>query len=556
MFRLNAAYTGFPRQHQINKADNKMALRLYNKKRDFRQTPEPRGEFSKADHHRFVVQEHHASNLHFDFRLEMGGVLKSWAVRKGPSLDPTVKRLAVTTEDHPIRYLKFQGTIPEGNYGAGEQLIWDTGTYELLSEGDDALASFETGKLKFRLNGEKLHGEFNLIRLANQEGQWLLIKGNDEYAEPDWRLELLLPDEEGNRVIVEDKKPEKKAAGKSKVKKTSAKTEKSSKPWSARRAFSSPELKGDVELKIGKALVSLSHLDKVYYPKDGITKADVMKYYYEIAKYILPYLKDRPLIMKRYPNGIEAQFFHQHDVDEVPEYVRTVNLEVVEGHTVDYLVCENLPTLLYLSNIGAIERHPWHSRIRNLQRPDYVVLDLDPGADVEFSRICEVALNAKAVLDRLGLASYAKTSGARGMHIFVPVKPQYSYDQIASFAEQVAKLIVNENPDKATVERSLVKRKRGQIYVDHMQNARGKSIVAPYSVRPKPGAPVSAPLEWSEVKRKKITPQDFTIENMLERIETVGDLFSDVLKNRQRLEPALAEIERAQEQKKAKRARA
>ncbi len=529
-----------------------MGLKIYNKKRNFRQTPEPQGHFSKADLHRFVVQEHHASNLHFDFRLEIDGVLKSWAVRKGPSLDPAVKRLAVTTEDHPIRYLKFQGTIPEGNYGAGEQLIWDTGTYELLSE-DDALAAFETGKLKFRLHGEKLHGEFNLVRLADREDQWLLIKGKDEYAEPDWQLELLLPDEKGNRVIIDEKKT---VAGKRKVRKTGSKTGNAPKPLSARRLFSLPELKGNVDLKIGKAIMPLSHLDKVYYPKDGITKGDLIEYYYEISKYILPYLKDRPLIMKRYPNGIEEQFFHQHQVDEAPDYVRITKLDVVEGHTVDYVVCDNLPTLLYLSNIGAIERHPWHSRIRNINRPDYIVFDLDPAEAVEFKQICEVALNAKIVLDRLGLLSYAKTSGSRGLHIFVPIKPLYSYEQVADFAAGVAKLIAKENPDLATIERSLAKRKRGQIYVDHMQNARGKSIVAPYSVRPKPGATVSAPLEWSEIKRKKITAQDFTLENMLKRIESVGDLFSEVLLNRQKLEPALAGIESLQTEKQARRARA
>jgi bifunctional non-homologous end joining protein LigD len=530
-----------------------MALKLYNKKRDFRQTPEPRGEFSKADLRRFVVQEHHASNLHFDFRLEMGGVLKSWAVRKGPSLDPEVKRLAVTTEDHPIRYLKFQGTIPEGNYGAGEQLIWDTGTYEFLSDGDP-LEAFDHGKLKFQLFGEKLQGEFNLVRLANREDQWLLIKGKDEYAEADWQLELLLPDDEGKRVIADNKKSATTSSSKSKVKKTKA--DKVQKPVSARRVFSSPELKGNVEVKLGKSMVSLTHLDKLYYPQDGLTKGELIQYYYAISKYILPYLKDRPLIMKRYPNGIEEPFFHQHNVEEAPDYVRTVRLEVIEGHRVDYIVCDNLPTLLYLSNIGAIERHPWLSRIRNINRPDYCVFDLDPADGVPFSRICEVALNAKAVLERLGLTAYAKTSGSRGLHLYVPIKPLYSYQEVADFAERVAKLIVKENPEAATVERSLVKRKPGQIYVDHLQNARGKSIVAPYSVRPRAQATVSAPLEWSEIKRKKITPEDFTIKNMLKRIESHGDLFGEVLKNRQKLEKAMAEIESRQMERKVQRARA
>src|SRR5215212_10144109 len=170
-----------------------MGLETYHQKRDFRRTPEPRGKVSKANRHRFVGQEHHASMLHFDFRLEMDGVLKSWSVRKGPSQDPADKRLAVMTEDHPVEYLKFEGHIPAGNYGAGEHMMWDTGKYELL--GGDPLAQLEAGRLKFRLDGKKLRGEFNLVRLGGRDNQWLLIKGKDEFAEPGWRLELRVRDE-------------------------------------------------------------------------------------------------------------------------------------------------------------------------------------------------------------------------------------------------------------------------------------------------------------------------------------------------------------------------
>src|SRR5919202_1685892 len=158
-----------------------MGLETYHKKRDFNQTPEPRGRVSKANRHRFVVQEHHASKLHFDFRLEVDGVLKSWSVRKGPSLDPSEKRLAVETEDHPIEYLKFQGHIPEGNYGAGEHMIWDAGTYELVT-GDDPVEQLEKGRLNFNLHGDKLQGEFNLVRMGRRDNQWLLMKSRDKYA--------------------------------------------------------------------------------------------------------------------------------------------------------------------------------------------------------------------------------------------------------------------------------------------------------------------------------------------------------------------------------------
>jgi bifunctional non-homologous end joining protein LigD len=298
----------------------------------------------------------------------------------------------------------------------------------------------------------------------------------------------------------------------------------------------------DINTRIGRDVVALTNLDKVYWPDDNYTKGDLIRYYYEVSKYILPYLKDRPLILKRYPSGIQGQSFHQHDVDEVPDYIRTVALEVEDsggGHTVDYVVGGKLATLLYTANLGAIECHPWHSRTRNLDRPDWFVFDLDPGKGIAFETICELALCVREVLSRSGLEGYPKTSGSRGMHIYVPIKPIYSYERVANFAEQIATAIAREMPEAATVERSLKKRRRGQIYIDHMQNARGKSVASAYSIRPKPGATVSAPLNWNEVKRKKIKPQDFTIRNLLRRIEKKGDMFKEVLNNRQTLPKVL-----------------
>lgn len=310
----------------------------------------------------------------------------------------------------------------------------------------------------------------------------------------------------------------------------------------ASRAFKEKELSRDINIKIGREIVSLTNLDKVYWPDDGYKKGDLIRYYYEISKYILPYLKNRPLILKRYPSGINGPFFHQHDVDEAPDYVRTIALEVEDGgggHIVHYIVGSNLPTLLYLANLGAIECHSWHSRTKNLDRPDWLVFDLDPGEGISFETICGAALCVREVLSRSGLSSYAKTSGSRGIHVYLPIKPVYSYEQVANFAEQVATLVTREMPEVTTIERALKNRKPGQIYVDHMQNARGKSVAAPYSVRPKAGATVSAPLDWSEVKRKKIEPKDFTIKNMLRRIERKGDLFKEVLSDQQTLPDAL-----------------
>ena len=313
------------------------------------------------------------------------------------------------------------------------------------------------------------------------------------------------------------------------------------------RALKSKKLEGDLSVRVKGEVVPLTHLERVYWPDEGYTKGDLVRYYHEISRYILPYLEDRPLIMKRYPSGIKGQSFHQHDVhQEVPGFMRTAALEVEDGgtHTVDYIVGSNEATLLYMANLGAIERHPWHSRVEDLEHPDWFVFDLDPPEGVEFETICDVALTTREVLARVGLESYAKTSGSRGIHVYVPVKPAYAYEQVAELAEQVATVVAREQAEVATVERS--KRKRGarMIYVDHMQNARGKSVVAPYSVRPKPGATVSAPLEWSEVERKKIKTADFHIKNMPRRVESKGDLFRPVLKKRQKLEGV---FERARE---------
>ena len=523
-----------------------MGLETYHEKRDFRRTPEPKGKVSKVNRRRFVVQEHHASKLHFDFRLEMGGVLKSWSVPRGPSLDPAEKRLAVPTEDHPVEYLKFEGHIPEGEYGAGEHMLWDGGTYEPLG-GGDALEQLEKGRLSFRLKGEKLRGEFSLVRMSGRRsGQWLLVKADDEFAEPGWQLQLRLDTDESAREFLRREQGAGPRASKARrsapkeVRRYSSRAAgEGAKTLAAARAFEG-ELAGDLNVEVGGKVVALTSLDRVYWPDDGYTKGDLVRYYYEIAGHILPYLKGRPLIMKRYPSGIGGGSFHQHDVDEVPDFVRTVSLEVGErgGHTVDYIVGDNLPTLLYMANLGAVERHPWHSRTRNLDSPDWVVFDLDPGEGVRFETVCEAALAVRDVLGEVGLEGHAKTSGSRGIHVYVPLRPGHDYVRAAAFAERVATLVARRMPETATVERSLKRRGPGQIYVDHMQNARGKSVVGPYSVRPRPGAPVSAPLRWDEVAAARITPQDFNIRNILARVEREGDLFKEVLTGRQSLKEA------------------
>jgi len=528
-----------------------MSLVVYQQKRDFKRTPEPKGKVSKANKHRFVIQEHHASNLHFDFRLEIGGVLKSWSVRKGPSMDPSIRRLAVPTEDHPVEYLSFQGDIPEGNYGAGQHRIWDTGSYKLL-DGDSPEEQYEKGKFKLELNGDKIKGIFNFFRLG-QRDQWLLVKGKDEFAKEEWKLELLLPDKKGNKFIDEgeksmwrrptDTRPKKEAKTDQEVIKKPSRPKKGESLPSVEEVLKQKPLKGDMRVKIGKYAVDLTSLDRVYWPSEGYTKADLLRYYYDVSEYVLPYIKNRPLIMKRYPTGIRGISFHQHDVDEVPEYVRTIALLSEDGgpHRVDYVVCDNLETHLYIANLGAIERHPWHSTVKKLEYPDWFVFDMDPGDKVEFGTICEAAIITRDIITDLGLVSYPKTSGSRGIHVYVPIKPKYNYDKVFELARFIATRVADDHPKIATVARTKQKRSSKQIYVDYMQNAYGKSVVAPYSVRPKDRATVSIPVEWKEVEKQTISIGDFTIKNALARIQKKGDIFNAVLKKKQSLDAAFKE---------------
>jgi bifunctional non-homologous end joining protein LigD len=506
-----------------------MGLQTYRRKRNFHRTPEPPGVLARQRQQRFVVHEHHASHLHYDFRLEVGGVLKSWAIPKGPSLDPRQKRLAVMVEDHPVAYLTFTGHIAEGNYGAGDVSIWDTGRYELVTpaEPDRQIAD---GKLSVVLHGKKLRGEFHLVRMGGKSKQWLLMKANDAFASERGA---------GGAGAGADEVP-----SRPQTRPRARRVEPGRRGPTADRARAGgvPETltAGEQSSPIGDATVSLTHLDKLYWPDDGYTKGDLLRYYRAVAPSLLPYLKDRPLILVRYPNGIAAPSFYQHDVDAAPAFVRTFATTAEHGRVVDYVVCENLATLLYLVNLGTIAQHPWHSRTEHPDAPDWVVFDLDPH-QAEFAAVREMALRLKDLLDRLGLVSYPKTSGASGMHLYVPLEPLYSYAQVAHFAELVARVAARENPRLATLERSLKKRPAGRIYLDHLQNARGKSVVAPYSVRAQAGAPVSTPLEWREVQHP-LHPRDFTLRNVPRRLARRGDPFAPVLTRGQRLGEALEQL--------------
>jgi len=870
-----------------------MPLEEYAAKRKFEKTPEPTPAIGKrrADGHYFCVQRHDATRLHYDFRLEIDGVLKSWAVPKGPTLDPGVKHFAAHVEDHPIEYGDFEGTIPAGNYGAGSVMLWDRGTFDLIGEAG-GLDQMARGDLKFHLHGEKLKGDFALVLMKGRGkgNEWLLLKKRDTFAVPGWDVEAQafsvlsgrtqeeiarnLPARESKRKTAGDtervwasSRPAKRGgavkqgpgagdrgpgegvrAGARELSgvKGARKAEMpgaiepmlaaiADRPprgeewlfevkWDGVRAIAYldggevrlssrsgircerqyPELAviphqvaarqavldgeiavldetgvsrfhliqpriansdpnaiahlarstpvvyfvfdllyldgydlrgvalaerrkllekvvapgpvlrvseafpgagaemleaareaglegilaklaagkyesrrsrdwlkikivGEQEFAIGgftapqgardhfgalvlgvydggkllwvgnvgtgfdqKLLASLyarlkplitdrcpfaerpkpdrgitwvrpelvcqvkysnwtpdnrlrapvflglrndiaaaqvtredagprpallpdvkettieidhrtlkfTNLKKVFYPDEGYTKRDVINYYDAVAALALPYLRDRPLSLKRYPNGIQKEYFFQKDApDTFAPWLRTERIDEIR-----YVFAGDRASLLYLVNLGCIDHNPWMSRSGSLDNPDFVLIDLDPH-ECSFDKIVEAAQLVKRILDKIGLTGYPKTTGGDGLHVYVPVEPIYTYEETRTFAELIARLAASENRDLFTTPRSVSKRQKNRVYFDYLQNARSKTISAPYVLRAYPGAPVATPLEWSEV-RPGLHPSQFTMANALERFALKGDLFAGVLKSPQRLDGALEKLEK------------
>jgi bifunctional non-homologous end joining protein LigD len=266
----------------------------------------------------------------------------------------------------------------------------------------------------------------------------------------------------------------------------------------------------------------------VFWPKDGYTKGDLIAYYREVAPVILPHLRDRPMSLNRHPDGIEGESFFQKDVSHrpPPPWVETATIPTDSRRKyIKYVVCQDERTLLYLANFGCIELNPWLSRVGSLDRPDFLVIDLDP-QDLPFARIIEVAKAVHKTLDGADIESLCKTSGKRGLHICVPLGARYSYEVARQFAQVVANLVHQQLPKSTSVVRNPALR-RERVYLDYLQNSRGQTLAAPYSVRPAPGATVSTPLRWSEVRRG-LDPSKFTIRTIAKRLERLGDLWERI----------------------------
>jgi bifunctional non-homologous end joining protein LigD len=291
--------------------------------------------------------------------------------------------------------------------------------------------------------------------------------------------------------------------------------------------------KGDLIIKVGGEQVPVTSLDRIYWPDEKLTKFDLLSYYLKVADYIMPYLQDRPAILQRYPRGIKAPMFFQQDLDSAPEFIKTARLINQEGRELDYGVYSTTGSVLHFVTLGTIEQHPWHSTVKRLDKPDWIAIDLDP-KKAPWENVLQVALVVKEVADEIGLKAFPKTSGSSGIHIYVPLKPTNEYDKVGEFARLFASEVAQRAPQIATVERTIAKRKSTQVYVDWMQNARGKSLAAVFTARAKPKATVSMPLTWAQVA-KGVKIDDFTITNVPQLLKKKGDAWADFFASRQAL---------------------
>jgi bifunctional non-homologous end joining protein LigD len=437
------------------------SLNRYRQMRDFSKTREPSGVERRTPPKTapkkpiFVIQKHHATRLHWDFRLETEGVLKSWAVTKEPSTDPSVRRLAVEVEDHPLDYASFEGHIPEGQYGGGDVEIWDEGIFE---GPEDFSNAYKSGKIHFKLRGKRLSGSFNLIRMAVREvgskPQWLLVKSQSQSH------------------------------------------------------------------KSQSHAVSFSNEAKVMFPERKITKGDILEYYRAVSPFLLPYLKDRPITLERFPEGLlekDAPHFWQKNTPAYyPEWIPRAELLSESGKPIQYALVNDLDTLLYLVNQGALTFHIWTSTIHELDRPDFVLFDLDPG-DAPFLHVVKIAHELHDLLCAQGIKSYLKTSGKSGLHVLTPWSETGNHDDARNWALSIAQDLEKRCSDIATLERAKHKRK-GKVYLDVMQNARGHHFVPPFVLRAVSEAAVSMPLSWEKLSTR-LNPARFNLKSIMRKIQ-------------------------------------
>ena len=494
-------------------------LAKYRAKRDFAKTPEPSG--TRAERHArrsFVIQKHAARRLHYDFRLEHDGVLWSWSVPKGPSLDPSEKRLAVHVEDHPLDYAGFEGVIPKGQYGGGTVVVWDRGSWE--PEGD-AAAAMTKGRLTFTLHGDKLHGKWHLVRTklsgSGKAENWLLMKSRDEAAND--KLDIV---ETEPRSVVSGRTIDEVAASPDDVWQSNREAEPTVVEKRTARILSSvPASPGALvaQLPLGFAL---TNLDKVLYPELGLTKGQLAAYLAVVADYMLPHVENRLLTLVRCPDGREGQcFFQKHVLKGAPKAIDKIPVTEQGGGDQTYMAIHDLAGLVATAQLGALELHTWGSHVDKLDKPDLIVFDLDPDVGLARDRIALAALQLKKLLHELDLDCFVKTTGGKGLHVTVPVQPKLDWNDIKAFAKAVGETMVERYPTSFTTNMAKARRK-DRIFIDYLRNGRGATFIAPYSPRARAGATVATPLTWDELTAD-IDPTAFTITTIPKRLADHGD---------------------------------
>ncbi|MEQ8662691.1 MAG: non-homologous end-joining DNA ligase [Gammaproteobacteria bacterium] len=454
-------------------------LKTYRRKRDSSKTAEPAGQVARRVPRGgglFVVHKHAARQLHYDLRLEHDGVLESWAVPKGPSRKPGEKRLAVQVEDHPLDYGGFEGVIPAGEYGGGTVMLWDRGHWREIKR--------RAGHIDFELEGQKLRGAWTLTRMGGKRSagkDWLLIKRSDPPG--DAGAPAMAPVADARSV----------ASGR--TLKEIARDGEDADPTAAELDIAALSHARDAAAVAG---VALSHPGRVLYPAQGITKQALAAYFERIADWILPHVRGRPLALLRCPQGRAKECFYQkHPGAALADAVPRARLREKRGSG-EYLYVETLTHLVALVQAGTLELHAWGSRVDDLEHPDTLVFDLDPGEDVDWPVVVHTARSLRERLADLGLASFVRTTGGKGLHVVVPVTPSLGWDDVGTFARGVAAAHAADYPTHLTINMSRARR-RGRVFIDYLRNSRGATAIVAYSPRARPGAPVAVPLRWDEL---------------------------------------------------------
>jgi bifunctional non-homologous end joining protein LigD len=528
-------------------------LKTYRGKRRFSSTPEPAGASpaaGSAPGGRFVVQRHRARRLHYDFRLEVAGVLASWAVPKGPTLDAGVRRQAIHVEDHPVEYFDFEGVIPKGEYGGGDVIVWDWGQWTPAKE-DDPEQAISKGELHFDLNGEKLRGRFVLVRTnrageRSRQEQWLMLHKHDEYAITGWDAEQFPRSVKTGRTNDEvQAAPD--AMWRSDLPAAEAEQR-------LRVDVPTWDAPTDDELgaldAIGKEgqwalqgqTVRLTNLDKVLAParpdEEPVTKRDLIRYAALIGPSMVPYLWDRPVNLHRFPNGVDKPgFWHKEVPSHAPKWLTRWHYDDADSdETQWYFVVDSIPALVWMANYGAVELNPWTSSVRDPHEPTWALIDIDPGPNTTWEDVVLLTKLYRTALEHLSVRGQPKVTGKRGIQVWVPIATGYTFEQTRKWVESISRAIGKTVPGLVSWEWTKADRK-GLARLDYTQNAINKTLIAPFSTRPAPGAPVSVPIEWDELDDDRLRPDTWTIRTVLDRLTTTGDPLRPLIGLQQHLPP-------------------